>query len=69
METVAKSSFGRKAFGYQRRMAPATKARNVAASIAQREREQRPWHLADYGLVAGSEQATLVLALLHTGRA
>ena len=57
---------GRKAFGPQRRMSPATKARNVAASIAQRIREQRPWSLADYGVVAGSEHAALVLALLES---
>jgi len=64
MATVANRSFGRKAFGPQRRMSPATKTRNVAVSIRQRIREQRPWALADYGLVAGTEQATLVLALL-----
>jgi hypothetical protein len=64
MQTIANRSFGRKAFGPQRRMSPATKARNVAASIRQRIREQRAYSLADYGLVDGSEQAALVLALL-----
>jgi hypothetical protein len=45
-------------------MSPSTKARNVAASIRQRIQEGRPYSLADYGLVDGSEQAALVLALL-----
>ncbi len=64
MATVANRSFGRKAYGAQRRMTPQQKARNVAASIVQRIREHRAWSLADYGLVAGTAQAALVLALL-----
>ena len=64
MATVANSPFGRKAYGSHRAMTPAQKARNVAASIRQRIHEGRSWTLSDYGLVDGSEQATLVLALL-----
>ena len=45
-------------------MSPQVKARNVAASIRQREREARPWPFADYGLTEGSAQANLVLAQL-----
>jgi hypothetical protein len=64
MASVA--SFGRKAYGHQRRMSPTTKAKNVAASIRQRIREHRPYSQADYGLVDGTAQAALVLALLDS---
>jgi len=49
-------------------MTPATKARNVARSIAQRQAEGRPWTFADYGLEANAAQQALVLVALDQGR-
>lgn len=57
----------RRAYGAHRPMSPAQKARNVARSIAQREREHRPWTFAEYGIEANPDQQALVLAALREG--
>jgi hypothetical protein len=58
------ATFGRRAYGAHRTMTPQTKARNVAASIRQREAEGRAWTFTDYGVTPDSAQAQLVLAAL-----
>jgi hypothetical protein len=65
MTTLPRIAFGRKAYGAHRTMSPTTKAKNVAASIRQREAEGRTWTWTDYGLTEGSAQAALVLGQLQ----
>lgn len=55
----------RKAFGPQRSMTALDKARNVGESIQARERENRSWSFAEYGLAEDSAQAALVRQWLH----
>jgi hypothetical protein len=59
-----KPTFGRKAYGAHRAMTAAQKARNVAASIRQREQDGRSWGWNDYGIATNLAQQTLVLAAL-----
>ena len=59
-----RNNFGRRAYGAHRTMSPAQKARNVAASIHQRDVESRPWTWSDYGLSPDSAQAELVRTAL-----
>ena len=53
----------RKAFGHQRIMTTADKARNVFESIERREREGRPWEWEEYGLIVLHPVRDLVLEL------
>jgi hypothetical protein len=54
----------RKAFGPQRMMSPAIKARNVGESILLHEAEGDTWTWTQYGLDEASEQRQLVEAWL-----
>ena len=56
--------FGRKAYGAQRHMTDAAKARNVARSIQGMEAQQRAWTWQFYGLQDKPEQQRRVLLAL-----
>jgi hypothetical protein len=66
-----RSIFGRKAYGHQRHMTEADKARNIARSIVGKVAQGREWSFADYGLENNPQQQERVkLALRHpTGKA
>jgi hypothetical protein len=57
----------RKAFGAQRVMSPAIKARNVAESIRLRIAEGRDWHWSDYGLAEQPAMIALITTVLEQG--
>jgi hypothetical protein len=66
-ETVAKRAkrLHRAAYHRSTRLTPERKARFVAESITLKEDEGRPWTLADYGILEGSEMHRLVLVALE----
>ena len=55
---------GRKAFGHQRSMSPATRAQNIADSIQRRCEEGRGWTFAEYGIAEKPAMVALVQAIL-----
>jgi hypothetical protein len=55
----------RAAYHRSQALTPERKARCVAESITLKEDEGRPWTLADYGILEGSEMHRLVLVALE----
>jgi hypothetical protein len=55
----------RAAYHRSTRLTPERKARFVAESITLKEDEGRPWTLAEYGILDGSEMHRLVLVALE----
>lgn len=65
---MAQRTYGRTAFGRQRTMTVAQKARYVAESILRHDDAGQAWTWAQYGIEEGSAQHGRVLAVLTQER-